>query len=162
MFPLATFDAVPLVEVNQLLVRWGHQMGRLERGNSGALGCYVLRVHGEPVGLACSSSLIRECVGGGNPHMTRDNTVELSRLCAANTWACRVVLRLWRETVFPGTGYSWAISYQDADAHTGNTYRFDGWSRIGFSSSGTDARSGRRGRRKFIWCWPPNSTQERS
>ncbi len=44
-------------------------------------------------------------------------------------------------------------SYQDADMHSGNTYRFDGWTRIGFSSSGTDIRSGRKGRRKWIWHW---------
>ncbi len=67
---------------------------------------------------------------------------------------CRVALRLWREVVFPATCKQWALSYQDADAHTGNTYRFDGWHRVGYSHSGTDTRSGRTGRNKWLWVWP--------
>jgi hypothetical protein len=153
MFPLATFNAIPLAEANKLLLMWGHRMGALERGNSGALHCHALFVSGRPVGLACTSSLIRECVGGGNQHMTRANTIELSRVCAAEPWACRVVLRLWREVVFPGTRREFAISYQDAALHSGNLYRFDGWQRIGKSHSGTDSRTGRKGRDKVIWCW---------
>lgn len=153
MFPVAAFDSIPLAEANGLLRLWGHKMGPLERGNTSGLHCHALFVHGEPVALACTSSLIRECVGGGLGHLTRENTIELSRLCAAAPWACRVALRLWRETVFPGTGYAYAVSYQDADLHTGNTYRFDGWQRAAFSSSGTDSRTGRKGRRKWIWVW---------
>lgn len=155
--PLAAFDSVSLAYANDLLTRWGHRMGPLERGNSAALQCHVLYVHGAPVALACTSSLIRERVGGGLGHMTRANTVELSRLCAGQPWACRVALRLWRETVFPGTGAAWAVSYQDAAMHTGNVYRFDGWARAGYSSSGTDSRSGRKGRRKWIWVWPADA-----
>jgi antitoxin VapB len=154
MFPLATFDEIPLSEANVLLVRWGHKMGALERGNSAALHCHALIVHGDPVGLACTSSLIRERVGGGLGHLTRSNTVELSRLCAAEPWACRVVLRMWREIVFPALGYAAAISYQDAHLHSGNIYRFDGWRRAGYSHSGNDSRTGRRGRDKYIWVWP--------
>lgn len=153
MFPLATFDTVPLAEANHLLSKWGHRMGPLERGNSAALHCHALFVHRQPVAIACTSSLIRERVGGGLSHLTRENTIELSRLCAGEPWACRVALRLWREAVFPGTGYAHAISYQDAVMHTGNVYRFDGWIRAGYSSSGTDSRSGRKGRRKWIWLW---------
>lgn len=158
MFPLASFDSVDLSLGNELLGRWGHRMGPLERGNSQAEHCHLLRVHGEPVAVACTSSLIRERVGGGLGYMTRANTVELSRLCAGEPWANRVALRLWRECVFPGTGATWAISYQDADMHSGNTYRFDGWRRAGFSSSGTDSRSGRKGRRKWIWVWPAHDS----
>jgi hypothetical protein len=154
MFPLASFDEIDLPAANALLVAWAHKMGPLLRGNSGSLHCHALFVHGEPVALACTSSLIREHVGGGLQHLTRANTVELSRLCARNPWACRVALRLWRELVLPGTGALAAISYQDSDIHTGNTYRFDGWKRAGFSHSGTDQRSGRKGRNKFIWVWP--------
>lgn len=153
MFPVASFDQVPLVTANDLLTRWGHRMGPLLRGNSQAQHCHALAVHGDPVAVACTSSLIRECVGGGLGHMTRANTVELSRLCAAEPWACRVALRLWRECVFPGTGAQFAVSYQDACMHSGNTYRFDGWTRAGYSSSGTDSRTGRKGRRKWIWVW---------
>lgn len=154
MFPIASFDSIDIVSANQLLVSWGHRMGPLERGNSGSQHCHALFTHAEPVGLACTSSLIRERVGGGLGYMTRDNTIELSRLCAANPWACRVVLRLWRELVFPGTGAKFAISYQDANLHTGNVYRFDGWKRAAFSRSGRDSRSGRPGRNKWIWVWP--------
>ena len=49
--------------------------------------------------------------------------------------------------------YTHAISYQDADLHNGDTYRFDGWKREGYSSSGNDSRSGRKGRNKWIWVW---------
>lgn len=153
MFPLAAFDAVSLQQANALLLAWGHRMGPLERGNSAALQCHALMAHGEPIALATTSSLIREHVGGGLSHLDRSNAVELSRVCAANPWGCRVVLRLWRELVFPALGYRFAISYQDAALHTGNLYRFDGWQRMGYSSSGTDSRTGRRGRRKWIWVW---------
>lgn len=46
------------------------------------------------------------------------------------------------------------MSYQDADLHNGHTYRFDGWERVGYSHSGNDYRTGRRGRRKWVWLWP--------
>jgi hypothetical protein len=100
-----------------------------------------------------AASLIRECVGGGLGQLTRANTIELARLCAVRPGLCRVALRLWREFVFPRMGYEVAISYQDADLHNGNTYRFDGWTREAFSHSGTDKRSGRKGRNKWIWVW---------
>lgn len=153
MFPLATFDAIPLGEANKHLQDWGHRMGPLLRGNSGAQHCHALAVHRVPVAVVCTSSLIRECVGGGLGHLTRANTVELSRLCAAEPWACRVALRLWREVVFPGTGADFAVSYQDAALHSGNIYRFDGWKREAFSHSGKDSRTGRPGRDKWIWVW---------
>lgn len=154
MFPLVTFEEVDLFTANDCLVDWGHRMGALERGNSKGVH-YALMRDREPVAVAMTSSLIRECVGGGLQHLTRENCMELSRLCAVRPGLCRVALRLWREFVFPQLGVSHAISYQDADLHNGNTYRFDGWTRSGFSSSGTDARSGRKGRRKWIWVWAP-------
>lgn len=154
LFPPVTFEPISLGEANACLAAWAHKMGPLERGDADRLPHYALRHEGVPVAVAMTSDLVRECVGGGNQHLTRDNTVELSRLCAARSGLCRVALRLWREFVFPQLGYQHAISYQDADMHNGNTYRFDGWRRIGFSSSGTDTRgSGRKGRRKWIWMW---------
>lgn len=152
MFPIASFDEISLPVANSLLESWGHRMGPLERGNQSGVH-YALFHSGEPVALAMTSTLIRECVGGGLKHLTRDNTCELSRLCAIRPHLCRVALRLWREFVFPSTGYEFAISYQDADIHNGNTYRFDGWKREAFSHSGTDTRSGRKGRNKWIWVW---------
>jgi hypothetical protein len=151
-FPLVSFDEISLERANDCLRAWGHRMGPMERGNAVGLH-YALYENGEPVAVAMAASLIRECVGGGLGHLTRDNTIELGRLCAARPGLCRVALRLWREFVLPRMGYPVAISYQDADLHNGNTYRFDGWTREAFSSSGTDQRSGRKGRRKWIWVW---------
>lgn len=152
MFPLVSFEQVNLAAANGCLERWGHKMGPLLRGKEQGTH-YALMHNGEPVAIAMTSSLIRECVGGGLGHLTRENCCELSRLCAVRPGLCRVALRLWREFVFPGLGYAHAISYQDADLHNGNTYRFDGWRREAFSRSGTDQRSGRKGRNKWIWVW---------
>lgn len=152
LFPTVTFDEISLPEANQCLASWGHKMGELRRGNQGAL-CYGLKHNGRIVGIATASNLISPVVGGGLSHLTRENTIELSRLCAERPGLCRVVLRLWREFVFAQMSYSYAMSYQDSDIHTGNTYRFDGWSREAFSRSGTDTRSGRKGRNKWIWVW---------
>lgn len=153
LLPPVTFEPITLDEANDCLLVWSHKMGPLERGNEAGTH-HGLRHDGRLVAVAMTSTLIRECVGGGNQHLTRKNTCELSRLCAERPGLCRVALRLWREFVFPQLGYTDAISYQDADMHSGATYRFDGWERIGFSSSGTDQRSGRKGRRKWIWRWP--------
>ncbi len=148
------FSPIPLGLANDCLEQWGHRMGPLRRGKSGALGCHALFDDGLPVLVVIVSSLIRETVAASNGLLTRRNTVELSRLCAARPGLCRVGLRLWREFVFPKLGYAYAVSYQDADLHTGATYRFDGWKVLGNSRSGTDTRSGRKGRRKRIWIWP--------
>lgn len=153
LLPPVTFERVTLAEANDCLLTWGHRMGPLARGDADHMEHYALRHEGRAVAVAMTSRLVRECVGGGNQHLTRANTCELSRLCAERSNLCRVALRLWREFVFPKLGYEHAISYQDADMHNGNTYRFDGWIRIGFSSSGIDRRSGRKGRRKWIWKW---------
>lgn len=155
LLPPVTFEPIALDDANACLQAWGHQMGPLTRGDADHMTHFALMHEGRPVAVAMSSRLVRECVGGGNQHLTRANCFELSRLCAERPGLCRVALRLWREFVFPASGYASAISYQDADMHSGNTYRFDGWKRIGFSSSGTDARSGRKGRRKWIWQWAP-------
>jgi hypothetical protein len=152
MFPLCSFEEISLLEANKLLVQWGHKMGAMNRGNQEGIN-YALLNNNKPVAIAMTSTLIRECVGGGLKHLTRENCCELSRLCAERTGLCRVALRLWREFVFPQLGYEYAISYQDADLHNGNTYRFDGWERQAYSSSGTDKRSGRKGRKKWIWVW---------
>jgi hypothetical protein len=152
ILPLVAFDQIDLAAANGCLVEWGHKMGPLERGNESGKH-FALFENGRPVAVTMQSSLIRECVGGGQKSLTRANTCELSRLCAERPHLCRVALRLWREFVFPLLGYDHVISYQDADLHNGNTYRFDGWQRIAYSHSGTDARSGRKGRDKWIWAW---------
>ena len=157
--PFVSFDRVALAEANDLLIKWGHKMGALNRGNQGAI-CHVLANDGQAMALTTASNLIAPVVGGGCDWMTRENTIELSRLCAVRPGLCRVALRLWREFVFPPLGYQFAVSYQDADLHNGNTYRFDGWDRVGRSRSGTDTRSGRPGRDKWVWMWNPNKSAQ--
>jgi hypothetical protein len=152
LFPLATFEQIQLDEANRYYAEWGHRMGPLLRGNQQGIH-HALLQDGKPMAIASTSSLIHPWVGGGLRHMTRKNTRELSRLCAARPGLCRVVLRLWRELVFPQLGVEWAISYQDADIHTGNTYRFDGWKRLAYARGTPDLRSGRQGRNRYIWAW---------
>jgi hypothetical protein len=150
--PMICFQDISLPEANDLLVRWSHKMGALHRGNQGAV-CHALYHEGKAIAVTTASTLITSNVGGGLIYLKRENTIELSRLCAERPGLCRVALRLWREFVFPALGYKFAISYQDADLHSGNTYRFDGWKRLGFARSGTDTRSGRHGRDKWVWVW---------
>lgn len=155
LLPLVTFEEIGVDEANACLVEWGHKNGPLRRPVFQTEVHYALMHEGMAVAVAMTAGLVRECVGGGLTHLTRANTCELARLCAQRPGLCRVALRLWREFVFPRLGYRYAISYQDADMHNGHTYRFDGWRRAGFSRSGTDQRGGRKGRRKWIWMWPP-------
>lgn len=150
--PSVFVDAISLEQANELLAAWGHKMGPLKRGNQKAI-CHALFNNDQPVALTTASTLIAPVVGGGLRHLTRDTAIELSRLCAQRSGLCRVMLRIWREFIFPHLGYQFAVSYQDADLHTGNTYRFDGWKREGYSRSGVDTRSQRPGRRKYIWVY---------
>lgn len=159
LFPVGAFDTISLEDANTLLVKWGHRIGPLKRGKQRAW-CHALFHNGRPVAVTMASYLIRQRVGGGLGHLTRENTVELSRLCAERPGLCRVALRLWREFVFPDLPFEAAISYQDADMHNGNTYRFDGWRRSPErADSGPDTRSGRPGRRKWVWVWPPEAVR---
>jgi hypothetical protein len=152
LLPFIAFDRCDLALANKSLVAWGHKMGPIERPFPSS--AYALFHEGEPVCVVVHGCLIAQTVGGGNEDLNRENTVELARLCAVRSGLCRVGLRLWREFVFPGLGRDFAISYQDADLHNGNTYRFDGWTRTGLSRSGTDRRTQRPGRTKYIWRWP--------
>jgi len=156
LFPLVSFDSIDLAEANRMLMAWGHRMGPMERPEYAETPHFALFHDGKPVAVAMAATLVRDHVGGGLDHLTRVNTIELARLCAERPGLCRVALRLWREFVLPQLAPI-AISYQDADLHNGNTYRFDGWARGGFSSSGSDMRSGRKGRRKWIWVYPPEA-----
>lgn len=148
---LVSFSAIELAEANEALAKWEHKMGPLHRPNSYAV-CYGLFFRDRLTAVTTTSTLIRANVGGAK-YLTRKNCCELSRLAAERSGLCRVALRLWREFVFPGLGFRYAISYQDADLHNGNTYRFDGWKRISRSRSGTDSRSDRKGRDKWVWLW---------
>ncbi len=161
LFPLVHFDSITIDEANRLLIEWKHANGPINRPMNGSVvsgggdTAHALFNEGHPVACVVTSTLICPNVAG-HPELNRGNTCELSRLVAARPDLCRVALRLWREFVwspmrdkFPN-----AISYRDADRHTGNTYRFDGWEVIGKSRSGTDRRTGRPGLKKVIWKWP--------
>lgn len=154
LFPLVAFEPIELADANRCLVAWGHQMGACQRPDHyGDLWCHGLMHEGQLCAVTITASLIRENVAKW-PELRRDNTVELARLCADRPTLNRAALRLWREFVFPSVQRPHAISYQDRALHTGETYRNDGWIRIADSDSGPDKRSGRRGRRKWIWAWP--------
>lgn len=157
--PLVSFDRIDRDELNASLVSWGHKMGAWNRPNFGAEAFHGLRHDGRLVAVTAAARLIPAATAG----LTREDAFELGRVCAARPDLNRVVLRLWREFVFPPmckiNGWTWAISYQDAALHTGDLYRFDGWTRIGYSHSGTDARSGRKGRNKVIWGWCEDATE---
>jgi antitoxin VapB len=129
-------------------------MGPWERPPEFAEWFHGLRHNGELVAVLAAGQLIRATTCGG---LTRAEAFELGRVCAARRNINRAALRLWREFVAPAIahahGYRWVISYQDAKLHKGDLYRFDGWKQLGASRSGTDQRSGRKGRSKIIWGW---------
>lgn len=155
--PLVSFDAIDEGELNACLVQWGHKMGPLNRPTEYGFGAHGLRHNGRLVAVAAWSALVRENCAGMT-FLPRQTTTELSRVCAERPDLCRVIVRLWREFVFPGVcdarGHKWAVSYQDADLHSGDLYRFDGWLKLGeFRSGGHDPRTGRKGRTGFVWGW---------
>ena len=145
--------AIPAEDANRALIAWDHKMGAIRRPCFADVATHGLLHDGRLVAVACTAGLIRPTVAGA-AWLTRENAVELARLCAERPGLCRVALRLWREFTWPTFGRAYAVSYQDADLHTGNVYRFDGWQRVSYSASGTDTRSGRPGRRKWVWVWP--------
>lgn len=147
--PIVHIEQIEKSSLNKCLVEWEHKMGPWKRPNFGNAHFHALFHNGEPVALAVDDQLIAETAGG----FPRSEALELARICAKRRDLNRVMLRLWREFIFPAFGKSWAISYQDAVIHGGDLYRFDGWTRIGTSNSGTDRRSGLKGRKKVIWGW---------
>jgi antitoxin VapB len=162
LFAPVVFGPIAREDLNARLVAWGHKMGEVRRPTRG--WSHGLHRDGQLLAVVSTDTLIRERVAG----FSRVEAVELSRLCAVQPGLCRVMLRLWRMFVFPDLcadrGYRWAVSYQDSALHRGDLYRFDGWVRIGTSRSGTDSRSGRRGRQKVIWGWneDPDARRRRS
>lgn len=151
--PLCHLEAIDIERANSLLIAWGHKMGACHRP-IGRVAAHALFHRDSPIALTIAADLIRESCGG----WSRAQAIELARLCAQREHLCRPMLRLWREFVLPDLmrvgGYVVAVSYADQALHSGNTYRFDGWEAVAESRSGTDQRSGRKGRRKTIWQWP--------
>jgi hypothetical protein len=146
--PLASFEPISLEALNACLVAWEHKMGVLRRPFAPAV-CHGLFHRGEIVAVTAASTLIPAQLEG----LDRADTIELSRLCAARPHLCRAMLRLWREFWLPESGYRYAISYQDERLHLGTTYKHDGFRVLTRTRSGTDARSGVRGRTKTVWYW---------
>jgi hypothetical protein len=123
----AGLRGVPIVEANRLLVAWGHYLGACRRPFGQQ--AWALVVGAEPVAVAVSASPVAATTAG----YRRSQLVELARLCSAERWATRVMLRLWREVAGPAWPY-WparaAIAYSQNDRHEGRIYRFDGWERV--------------------------------
>lgn len=157
--PVSGLYPVEPHEVNALLVAWGHKLGPCWRPfrQEG----FVLEVDGSPVAAAMSASIVNGPVAG----YEREEVVELARCAAANSWANRVMLRMWRELCAP-RWKCWpvkaAISYSHNGMHTGDMYRFDGWEKVrddagGSRGGGTwtkkraegDALNGK----KSLWVW---------
>lgn len=155
--PILHIEAIDRDQLNRLLVEWGHRMGPFNRPRFSIEAHHALMHNGNPVAVTAASDTVREVVG--QTGIRRSECVELARLCAARPHLCRAMLRLWREFIFPPIAAAHrreiAVSYQDADLHNGQTYRFDGWRMIGKAGGGgTDARTGRKGRDLRIWAWP--------
>ncbi len=147
--PIQHIEAIENAEADAALIAWGHKMGPCKRP-MGTLVSHGMFAHGKLVALTVTADLVAATAAG----MTREEAIELARLCASRPDLCRPMLRLWREFVFPCFGKPWAVSYQDEALHTGNVYRFDGWVQLRENCrSGTDKRSGRKGRTKTVWGW---------
>jgi hypothetical protein len=154
---LVSFDEIDRADLNRCLIEWGHKMGPWTRPVGFPEWFHGMRHNGELVAVLAAAALIREKAAG----FSRVQAIELGRVCAARPALNRAAVRIWREFIFPALcaahGYEWVISYQDAVEHTGGLYRFDGWIKLGFSSSGTDPRGQRSGRRKVIWGFSHNT-----
>jgi hypothetical protein len=156
----AGFHAVTMREANELLVEWGHYLGRCHRPFH--QDAWVLVAHDEPVSVAMSASTVAATTAG----YARTELVELARLCSAQQWATRVTLRLWREVAAPAWP-CWpvraAVAYSSNNRHDGRIYRFDGWQRITTKAGNPPGRSStwtkQRGPdhpvagRKTLWVW---------
>ena len=159
--PMLAVEPTTIDTANDLLVRWGHRLGGVNRPFRQE--AYVLLVGGEPLSVATSASIIHGPVAGYTLH----EVVELTRLATAPgaNWATRIMLRTWREVCAPAWD-CWpvkaAVSYcQDAHHSGGAIYRTDGWTRaadsVGSKGGGQwsrprpvdDPRLGR----KSLWLW---------
>ena len=143
--PIAGVNKIEVGRANELLCRWGHKLGPINRPF--LMEAFALEVEGEPVAVAVSASIVHGPVAG---YVTQE-VVELARLAASNSWANRVMLRLWREVCAPRYA-AWtpkaAVSYSHNTLHSGDLYRFDGWVKVSDrkGSTGNGGNWGRRGK----------------
>lgn len=156
--PAAGIVPVTLAEANELLVRWGHYLGECRRPFGS--DSWTLEVDGKPVAVAIGASAVSATVTG----YKRDEVIELARLCAAEPWATRVMLRMWREVAalrWPYWPIKAAIAYSQNDRHDGRIYRYDGWEKItdkaGSNGGGAWSRPRYAGDAahgpKTLWLW---------
>ena len=156
--PMCGLYPMPIEDANDLLIEWNHKLGPCHRPfRQEAFG---LEVAGRVVAVAISASIVNGPVAG----YERMEVVELARLAAANAWANRVMLRLWREVCAP-KWKCWpvkaAISYHKNALHSGNLYRFDGWEKVKDNAGSGGGGSWSRVRyasevvhgSKTLWVW---------
>jgi len=149
---------VTSAEANDLLARWGHYLGPCRRPFG--TQSWALIAGGQPVAVAVSASTVATTTAG----YPRRHLVELARLCAAQPWATRVMLRLWREVAAPAWPY-WpaaaAVAYSQNHRHDGRIYHFDGWTKVtttaGSNGGGAWTRHRHPGHAargpKTLWLW---------
>ena len=155
---LAGFDLIPPEQANEKLVEWGHWLG----GNNRPFGrqAFGLTIEGELLSVACSASTVnKRCAG-----YERTEVVELVRLCSHpdHRDLTRVALRLWRKLapITWGRVY-WpvdaVVSYSNSTRHSGDIYRFDGWTKVTDTRGGTAGGGWNRGKKydpKKVWAFP--------
>jgi hypothetical protein len=155
----AQVDGFSLAAANELVIRWAHDLGPCNRPYGS--DCWTFDIEGEPVAVAISASIVSPVAAG----FTCRQVVELARLCSANDWANRLMLRWWREVGARRWPY-WepraAVSYSNR-GKTGDLYRFDGWQLVDENCGDWRARTSRRGFQaprhdgkaggKKLWLW---------
>lgn len=159
MFPLVTFDLIPNEQADAALIAWGHWLGGCNRpfGRQS----FGLEIESELVAVAVSASTVNGKCGGYN----RQDVVELARLCSHpdHRDLTRVTLRLWRVMAPITWGRKfWTVralvSYANASRHTGDIYRFDGWTKVAEVTGGTAGATWKRPRKaayeaKTVWAY---------
>lgn len=157
--PMAGVFPLDIDDANGFLLSVGHKLGVCNRPFRQE--AYGLELDGRLIAVAISASIVNGPVGG----YERQEVVELARLAAAEPWANRIMLRLWREVCAP-KWKSWpiraAVSYSHNALHRGDIYRFDGWERVrddcGSSGGGGGWTRPRNpsavvAGRKTLWLW---------
>lgn len=129
--PYALIEVIEITATDSaaLLDKWGHYLGACHRPYT--MERHALLVHGEPVATTVSASTVSSTVRATDGrYWSRTEVVELARLAAADRWATRVMLRLWREVLAPAWP-CWrvraAVAYSQSYRHDGRIYRHDGW-----------------------------------
>jgi hypothetical protein len=157
---MAGVECCDMDVANSYLESWGHRLGAIHRPFHAE--AFVFTLFGQPIAVAVSASIVSSTVA----EFRRQDVVECARLCSAPgyAWASRIMLRLWREVCvacWPCWEVKAAVSYSQNAHHSGNLYRFDGWSKAseqaGSRGGGTwthtrspeDAAAGK----KTLWIW---------